>query len=448
MSLLRRRRTPSPAIIGALGLATLLSACAEREVILQGQRLDPRSVISADGPAVEGDVAPTTAALRLPGVRGNAEWTHRGGSAAHLAGNVALGGGTSRIWSNSVGQPVGLRHRITADPIVGGGLIYTLDSRARVTATAQTGGTAWTTDLTPPLETGDSASGGGIAYQAGVVYVTTEYGELVALDARSGGVLWRQKVGAAISGAPTVAGDAVYVTGRDATAWAVRTSDGKVLWTTSGTRDVAGWMGVSAPAVDGDLVVFPFASGQLLAVDRASGETRWSANVAGRRPGRAITAIRDMTGDPVIAGNMVVAGTSSGRIAAFDRSTGTELWSAREGAMSTPLVAGNSVFAVNDESQLVRLDAANGGRVWAVPMPEFVDNRPRKQDRVWAHYGPILAGGRLFVASTDGVLRVFDPASGALIGQGAILGGAGTAPVVAGSTLYVTGRNGQLHAFR
>lgn len=448
MSFTTSLRRPPRAGLAILAAATLLAACQEREVILQGQREDPRSVLSADGPAVVGDAAPTTTALSLPAARGNAEWTHRAGSPAHVSGNVALGSGTGLIWANSVGNPAGLRHRIIADPIVGGGLVYTLDSRARVTATTTGGQTAWTSDLTPPNESGDSASGGGVAYAAGRVFVTTEYGELVALDARSGGVIWRQKVEAPISGAPTVSGDTVYVAARDASGWAVRASDGRVLWQASGLRDLAGWMGVSAPAVDGDLVVFPFASGQLLGVDAATGETRWTANVAGRRPGRAITAIRDLTGDPVITGNMVIAGSSTGRIAAFDRSTGTELWNAREGAMSPVLAAGNSVFAVSDDSRLVRLDIANGGRVWSVPLPEFTETRVRRQDRVWAHFGPILASGRLYLASTDGVMRIFDPASGALIGQGAIPGGAATAPVVAGQTLYVTGRDGRLFAFR
>ena len=70
------------------------------------------------------------------------------------------------------------------------------------------------------------------------------------------------------------------------------------------------------------------------------------------------------------------------------------------------------------------------------------------QDSIHAHYGPVLAGGRLHVASSDGMLRSFDPASGALVGQAQIPGGAATAPVVAGQTLYVVSRDGQLHAFR
>lgn len=158
--------------------------------------------------------------------------------------------------------------------------------------------------------------------------------------------------------------------------------------------------------------------------------------------------IRDVTGEPVIAGNMVIAGTSSGRIAALDRTTGQQIWSAREGAVSPVLPVGNAVFAVNDQNQLIRLDLATGGLVWARDLPYFVDQKPKKQDKIYAQFGPVLAGGRLFVASSDGVLRSFDPASGNLVGQAEIPGGAATAPVVAGGTLYVTGRDGNLHAFR
>ncbi len=186
----------------------------------------------------------------------------------------------------------------------------------------------------------------------------------------------------------------------------------------------------------------------MLAADTETGAQLWTAQVAGSRVGRAISFIRDLTGEPVIAGNVVLAGSSSGRISAFDSATGAQLWSDKDGANSPVLVAGGSVFAVNDQAQLVRLDAATGGRIFAVQLPYYVDQKVKKQDRIVAHYGPVLAGGRLFVASSDGVLRVFDPRSGALVGQGAIPGGAATAPVVSGGTLYVSGGDGRLHAFR
>ncbi|WP_299907351.1 PQQ-binding-like beta-propeller repeat protein [uncultured Paracoccus sp.] len=430
-----------------LAAVLLLSAC-NRETILPGERLDPMAVNSPDGPAVLGPTAVAPTAVGLPAARSNADWTHRAGNAAHMPGHVALAAGTNRVFSAPIGQGDDRRHRITADPIVAAGMIFTMDSRARVTATATSGGRVWSTDITPPSENGDSASGGGIAYEGGRIFVTTGYGELVAMDAASGGVLWRQRVNVAVSGAPAVQNGVVYVAARDSTGWAVRAEDGKVLWQTSGNTSSSGVMGVSAPAVSGNTVIFPFPSGQLMAVDTASGLTNWSAQVAGIRVGRAIASIRDVTGDPVIAGSTVYSGTSSGRIDAFDMATGGQLWSAREGANSPVVPAGGSIFAVNDEAKLVRLDAASGGEVWQVALPYYTDSKVKKQDSIHAHYGPVLAGGRLFVASSDGVLRAFDPSTGALVGQGQIPGGAAAAPVVAGQTLYVVSRSGQLHAFR
>lgn len=432
------------ALAGILGLA----ACGDRDVILPGERLDPLAVASPDGPAVQGAPGISSTALSLAAPVTNAEWTHRAGNAAHAPGHVALGPGNRALWSAPIGQGDTRRHRITADPVVAAGRIFTMDSRARVTATAPNGGRAWSTDITPPLENPDSASGGGLAYEGGRVFATTGFGELVALDAASGRVLWRQRVGAAIGGGPAVADGVVYVASRNSVGFAVRASDGRVLWQSSGTGSGSGVMGVSVPAVQGGTVVFPFASGQLLAVERSSGLTEWSAQIAGSRGGRSIGFIRDVTGDPVIAGGRVIAGTSSGRITAVDLATGLQDWSAREGATSPVAVAGGSVFAVNDQGQLVRMDGATGGVIWRQALPFFTTDRVRRQDAVHAHHGPVLAGGRLHIASSDGMLRSFDPASGALVGQVQIPGGAATAPVVAGQTLYVVARNGQLHAFQ
>lgn len=435
-------------LIAALAGLTALSGCIEREEILQGERLDPRAVLSADGPAAEGGIVTSNAALSLPPVRGNADWPQRAGSAAHASGNMAIGAGTGRIFAVDIGAASDRRHRITADPIVAAGLVFAMDSGATVTATTTGGGRVWSRDLRPATEQGASASGGGLAFEGNRVFATTGYGELVAMDARTGGVAWRQKVDAPISGAPTVANGIVYVLGRDAGGWAVRANDGKVLWRVFGNDGMAGVMGVASPAVSGKTVVFPQATGQLMGIDAQSGAQLWSADVAGARLGRAITLFRDMTGDPVIAGNTVYAGTSSGRTAAFDLTTGAMLWSAREGASSPVLAVGNSVFLVNDQAQLIRLDASNGARVWAQKLPYFTDQRVRKQSKVWNHYGPVLAGNKLYIASSDGYLRVFDPSSGALIGTAAIPGGAAAAPAVAGQTLYVVSHDGQLIAFR
>ena len=151
---------------------------------------------------------------------------------------------------------------------------------------------------------------------------------------------------------------------------------------------------------------------------------------------------------PVISGGTVYVGNHSGRLAALDVNSGDRKWVARHGALGPVWPAGDSIFAITDLNELVRLDAGDGSRIWGVPLPNFTKDKPKRQAEVFAHYGPIIAGGRVIIASNDGKLRSYDPANGALTGSTDIPGGATTAPVVAGGTLYVVSAKGQLHAFR
>jgi outer membrane protein assembly factor BamB len=439
--------------VGLVALAALLSGCNDGELILQGTRLSPREAaigVDASGQAalaVDAGAAQPVA-ISLPGQQNNAEWSHRAGNAAHQPGNAAYSGNLTPAWSARIGKGESRKNRITADPVVAGGRIFTMDSDATVTATTTSGATAWHTDLTPAADRDGDASGGGLAFGEGRVFATTGFGELVALDAATGAVAWRQKFDVAVGGAPTVVGGKVYVVARDGSAWAIGAADGRVAWQLSGAPTQAGVAGVSAPAVSGTTVVFPFASGQMVAADTKDGNMMWVGHVAGRRLGRAYASVTDLTGDPVIAGGAVYAGSASGRLVALDVSTGDLVWTAADGAESPVVVAGGAVFLVNDEDQLLRLDAASGAEVWRVDLPYFTKDRDKRRKAIVAHYGPILAGGRLIIASTDGSIRAFDPTSGKLIAQASLSGGAASAPVVAGGTLYVVSRSGQLHAFR
>ena len=428
-------------LILASAAALTLAACAPRETILPGERLAIR-------PALEEPVN-RSVPIRLARMVNHSDWPQRAGSARHTIQHPAMNAAPSLQWSVPIGAGNDRRHRITADPVAAGGRVFTLDSRALVSAVSVSGAVLWTRDLTPAGDSADDASGGGLAVVGGRLYVTTGFGDLFALDASDGSVIWRQRLEAPAAGAPTIHDGLVYVTTRDSRGLAIRAEDGRMLWQLSGAPSVSGVVGGAAPAVGKPYVIFPYSSAQIVAAYPRGGLQVWNASVAGSRPGRAYAQLKDVTGDPVVRGNVVYAANPSGRTVAVRMRNGEHIWSAREGATGPVWVERGSVFLVSDEAELVRLDALNGQRIWAVGLPAFVpvQNERRKRD-VFAHFGPVLAGGRLWVASGDGRLRGFDPVDGSLDHSAELPGGASTRPIVVDGTMYLVSADGQLQAFR
>ncbi|WP_300031774.1 PQQ-like beta-propeller repeat protein [uncultured Roseobacter sp.] len=431
-------------IFAVLAAAVLLSGCAEEEIILPGKR-EP---IREDAKTVATLPFEGSRAISLPAATANTEWTQAIGTPSTRTAHPSLGTSLQRVWSARIGEGDSRKQRITATPVVAQGLIFTLDADSRVSATSLSGQPVWQTDIRPSRDGSGQATGGGLAYNDGRVFVSSGYGALVSLDAVTGDLQWSQRLEGTGSGTPTVVGNLVYLTAGDDTGWAVTADEGRIAWQLTASPDSNNVLGAPAPAVSGDLAIFGFGSGEIQAVFRRGGLRRWDASVVGERFGRALSNVGDVTGAPVVSGNSVYVGNQSGRIVALNLGSGKRLWTAQDGATGPVQPAGDSIFALSDLGQLVRLDAGTGERIWAVNLPGFIKDRPNKRAEIVAHHGPVLAGGRILVASNDGLLRSFDPVDGSQISSVEIPGGATSAPVIAGNVLYVVSTKGDLHAFR
>lgn len=432
-------------------LAALLFACAKKEEILEGQRFDVRTPLAEayptdDATATDAKPVNRSAKIKLPKARNLSNWTHRNGGPDHSVGHLALAGQLTHLWAANIGQGNTRKSRITSDPIIADGRIYTLDSQSRVMATSLIGAAIWVRDLTPPSDNEGEASGGGLAFDKGVIYATTGFGELTAMNAADGSVIWTQKLDAPVTAAPMVYKDLVYVVSRDNRAWAIKTKNGRIDWTQQSTEAVAGLMGGASPAIGGNTVYLPFSSGEVVAAMTRNGLRVWSVAVSGSRRGEARSNIGDISSDPVVAGSRLYAANQAGRLVAISRRDGERIWTATEGSYSPVWPVDNSVFLVSDAGQLVRLDARNGEVIWAVDLPKY--RKEKKHRDAFAHFGPVLAGGRLIVASSDGELRSFDPVSGDLLSTISIPSGAASHPAIADGVLYILSQNGQLHAYR
>lgn len=439
-------------ISASMAAVLILSACAKKEEILEGQRFDVRTPLNEAIPDAE--ITSEAAAvkenralpIRLSKMTNKSSWPQRGGGVDHNPGHLSLASSLTRVWSADIGAGNSTRNQLSSEPVVAGGLIFTMDADTRVSAFSPAGAPVWTADLTPANDRSDDVSGGAIAFDSGVIYAGTGFGELVALNAKDGAVLWRQKLNAPVSAAPTIANGVVYVISRDNKAWAIKASDGRIVWQQQSTTVAAGILGGASPAIAGRYVILPFSSGEVVAAFSKNGLRVWSVAVSGSRRGEGRSNIADITGDPVVTGSRIYAANQAGRLTAMTRRDGERIWTATEGSLSPVVPMDNSVFLVSDHDQLIRLDARNGDVIWATELPRY--GKAKKRRNAITHFGPLLAGGRLIVASSDGLLRSFDPVSGALLSSVDIPGGAASQPVIADNVLYVLSQKGQLHAFK
>ncbi len=429
------------------GLAATISlvGCSNRDVVLPGERLDVRGA-NAETPV---GLANQSVPIQLSRQINHPSWTHRAGTNSNRIQHPAFSGSPVQIWSAEIGQGNGKRHRITADPVAANGRIFTQDSRAVVSAISSAGANLWSRDLTPASDNSDDASGGGLAIVAGQLFVTTGFGDLFALDPATGATLWQQRLGAPATGAPSVSNGLVYVVTRDSRGWAIDAKDGRIRWQLGGAPSGNGVVGGAAPAIGAGLVIFPFGSGQLAAAFPKGGFQVWNSSVVGSRLGRAYAQLSDVSADPVIKGNVIYTGNPSGRMVALDAGNGEQIWSANEGATGPVWVDGGYVFLMSDRAELLRLKASNGARIWGTQLPNLVPSRNARRARdVYAHFGPVLAGGQIWVASGDGQLRGFNPVDGAPSATLPLPGGAATRPIIVDGVMYLVSGAGQLLAFR
>lgn len=394
------------------------------------------------------EVDPSLAGVQvlLPPAVVNTEWAQPGGNAAKSMGQLALGASPARVWTASINGGSN-RQRLGAAPVIAEGRVFVVDVEANVHAfSAETGASQWTTALSDGDGNKAALFGGGASFDGGRVYATDGLGDVVALNATDGAVVWRSKPGGPLRGAPTVANGQVYVLSQDNQLFALDQNDGKVVWTATASVETQGVFGVAAPAAASGTIVAGFSSGELNAYRYENGRTLWQDALSRTSSSTSVSSLADIDAEPVIADGRVYAVGQGGRMVAVEIATGQRLWEQNFASITTPWLAGEWLFIVTDDARLVCLSRANGKVRWINQLQAYRNVEKRKGPYTW--FGPVLAGDRLWLTNSRGQLVGTSPADGSV--QVTIDNGAPftLSPVVANQTMYVLDQKGRLSAYR
>jgi outer membrane protein assembly factor BamB len=233
-------------------------------------------------------------------------------------------------------------------------------------------------------------------------------------------VVWRREIGRGFA-APSVAGDRLFLfhrVGNEVRLDCLRSEDGEPVWSyraDTAYRDDFGFSDGprAAPTVAGDKVFVFGADGRLAAVDRASGELRWSLDTHERFAVRK--GFFGASASPLVLGDRLFlnVGGRDASLIAFDTRDGNALWTAGTDSASYA----SAVPLGWDDRPAVLFFTREGLAVTAVDDGEILATfhlRAQINSSVNAAT-PLVLGDRIFASASYGAgAALLEPRAGGL----------------------------------
>ena len=313
------------------------------------------------------------------------------------------------------------------------------------------------------------------AAHGGVFYVASGDGEVLALRADSGQVVWRVSAGAALSAGvgsdgrftsvvtrgnevvtfeegrerwrkrlpasvvtpPLVAGERVFVMGVDRAVHAYDALDGRRLWTLQRPGDALTLAQASVLAPFRNTLLVGQGA-RLAGVEPLRGTVQWEVPMASPRGTNEVERLADLIGPPLRLGSVICARAFQSAVACADAGRGTLLWSRNVGGVNAIGGDGEHVVGADASDRITAWRTANGDVAWT---SEKLLYRGLGGATV---VGPVVVFG-----DSEGVVHFLATATGEaqlrLRTDGSPVIGT---PVLSDTTLLVVTAGGGLFAFR
>ena len=190
---------------------------------------------------------------------------------------------------------------------------------------------------------------------------------LAALDARSGRTIWRFRAGA-IETPPLLVGGRVYFGSWDRRVYALDARTGRLDWSFTTGDKVKGGVAFARRTI--------FAGsydGRLYALGAKSGRLRWVAGGG---------ALGGLYATPSVTNGRVFVGSTNGRVYAFASTNGRLLWSRQTGSYvySPAALAGGTAYVGSYDHRLYALSQATGRIRWTFDAGAPISGAPTELD--------------------------------------------------------------------
>ena len=312
-----------------------------------------------------------------------------------------------------------------------GNEVVVADSRGNVQAMqANSGAMLWQASVGKGISAGVGSDGTTAA-------VVTDRNELVAL--RAGKEQWRIPLDTRVYTAPLVAGGRVFVLGADRSVSAYDGGNGFRLWTQKARAADDGLVlrqGSLLTAAGGALLAG--VSGRVVAFNPDNGTPLLQLNVASARGGTDVARMGDVLAPASREGGSLCTRTFQAGVSCASLAGGNTLWS--QPSTGSTGISGDAQIVVgsDDSGNVVAWERASGNPAWA-----------NSTLRYRGLSAPLVAGNAVLVGDAQGYVHVLARQNGALANRVATDGAPiRVAPVLAGSSVIVVGSKGTVTAIQ
>lgn len=202
----------------------------------------------------------------------------------------------------------------------------------------------------------------------GLVFFGANDGNLYALDAQTGELMWKYKIGESINSSPVVGNKLVYFGAWDKKMHALDIFTGKLKWSYETEDNIN-----SSPAIANGMIYFGSWDKKLYALDAITGKLVWSFRTKGR-----------ILCNPKVAGKLIYFGSEDGIWYALDACSGKVEWtftreldSEDDEELGYKCVGSyhDIVYFIGSDEKLYALNAVTGNLIW-----NYYDEKSYEED--------------------------------------------------------------------
>lgn len=248
---------------------------------------------------------------------------------------------------------------------------------------------------------GEASDSGALALSNGLVAIGDIGGRLYGIDPVAGQIIWQAQLSSPFLSQPVALNDGFIVQTIDNRIYHF-SSDGKKLWSHTGSSGGLGIYVTPSPLVNGQVVYAIFSNGGAIALRVDSGDLIWRRQLLLNTDAPVLSELRTPVANPLYvhdlslgierATDVLIVSFYQGDVMVLSREDGRQLFSKDISIKSTPLVYQNSIYFASASGEVEAVDLSNGSTLWKQKLSDG------------ELLGPVLWNGKLWLADDRGVV--------------------------------------------